>query len=58
MFLTISKLAWWWVCVWGRRWVLGSFYDISTWDSLKKQNVVKALGSIPEMQEEMYATRF
>lgn len=30
--------------------MLGSFNDISTWDILKKQNVVKALGSIPEMQ--------
>lgn len=37
--------------------MLGSFNDVSTWGILKKQNVVKALGSIPEMQEEMYATR-
>lgn len=37
--------------------MLGSFNDLSIWDILKKQIVVKALGSIPEMQEEMYATR-
>lgn len=38
--------------------MLGSFNDISTWDILKKKIVVKALVSIPEMQEEMYATRY
>lgn len=37
--------------------MLGSFNYISTWDVEKKQNLVKALGSIEEMQEEMFATR-
>lgn len=33
--------------------MLGSSNDISTWDVLKEQKVVKALVSIPEMQEEI-----
>jgi len=35
--------------------VLGSFNDISTWDILKQQDVVKSLDSIPEVQEAMCA---